>query len=612
MDYNKLCLKCMHETVSDGMCSFCHSSTDFDQDPAFALPLNAILHGRYLVGAVLGHGGFGITYIAYDLKENRRVAIKEYMPDGLSTRIPGTTEMTVHTNKDDYEYGLNKFLEEARIIYKYQHNPSIISVHALFEENRTAYYVMEYLEGCDLRTYISLKGGRLPWQEGIRLLLPVCDALRELHKQNIIHRDVSPDNIYICKNGNVKLLDFGAARMALGNKSQSLSIILKRGYAPEEQYRSHGNQGPHTDVYALAGTLYHTITGRTPPEAPQRVFRDELVPPSMYCPDLLPYVNMAILKALSVKAEDRFPDMASFKAALTNSLPVRTNQSESAYKAWSKDVQGSRPSEAADLGRRLGAALIDGLIIGFIFWFIILAVIGEVYLGTFFLLLYIFSIAYSGLLESSEMRATIGKRVMGIIVTDSAGQRLSLGKAVSRNALKFSGSLISMFAPALGGGVAVADAAVCLFSNEKLAGHDMLTKTRVLKAALAYTPGSLNHAVPVNGKRSPAITGILGSAGYYDGVFFPLTDKKVILGRNPASCNIIFPEGTIGVSRIHCEITLDASNNQVHLKDLGSSQGTFTKVCRLYKDQETVLSAGESFTIGENNTFEIIADKGAL
>ncbi len=622
MDINKLCLKCMQEYISNGRCTSCQTMVGFTQEPVFALPPNTILHGRYLVGAVLGHGGFGITYVAYDLKMNQRVAIKEYMPDGLSTRIPGTTEMTVHTNQEHYHYGLNKFLEEARIIYKYNEDSNIISVSALFEENRTAYYVMEYLDGCDLKRYIVSKGGKLPWSEASSLLFPVFDALEKIHRQSIVHRDISPDNIYVCKNGKVKLLDFGAARVALKGKSQSLSIILKRGFAPEEQYRSHGKQGPFTDIYALAGTLYYCLTGVIPPEATQRMYQDDLIPPSELCQGLPQHVNRAIVKALSVKADNRYQTIGEFRAALKGEHSVGKFSGVTDSKPIA--MQRTSPSNSyvkAALGKRLGALILDGILLGIVLYVFAWQLIGLQTISDYYLILFAFSTAYGSFCEASKWRATIGKRMLGLQVTDSNGNALSLDKALLRNAVKYSYGIISAWISiSLGGVISLANGAICLFGRDKLAGHDLLAKTMVTETnkqasfvAKERVYERNNNIIPEYGgigqKQGTAIiSGIEGVSGYYQNVFFPLSDKKVVFGRNPDYCNIVFPNALPGVSRIHCEISIEKNNLYIKLKDLGSSQGTFLEGGkRLDALQEVVLSAGQTFTIGENNTFRVKA-----
>ncbi len=622
MDFNRLCLKCMREGVIDGRCSFCQTLPGFTQEPVFALPVNTILHGRYLVGAVLGHGGFGITYVAYDLKMNQRVAIKEYMPDGLSTRIPGTTEMTVHTNKEDYNYGLNKFLEEARIIYKYNEDSNIISVSALFEENRTAYYIMEYLDGSDLKKHIASRGGKLGWTEASNLLFPVFDALDKIHSQSIIHRDISPDNIYVCKNGKVKLLDFGAARVALKGKSQSLSIILKRGFAPEEQYRSHGEQGPYTDVYALAGTLYYCLTGKIPPEATQRMYQDELIPPSELCQGLPPYVNMAIVKALSVKAENRYQAMSEFRAALKGGAHVAKQESITGSEPIAVQKANSSYSYIkANLGKRLGALILDGLLLGLVFYGFAGQLLEFETMSGYYLFIFIVSTAYGACCEASKWKATIGKRIMGLQVTDGNGHTLTFGKALLRNVVKYSNSLLSgLISIGVGGISSLANGAFCLMGSNKQAGHDLLAKTMVTVAHSHTSSGasegfyeSAENSISGNrgeGKQKGAtvISGVEGVSGYYRNVFFPLSDKKIILGRNPEYCNIVFPNGLPGISRVHCEISLEINNTVIKLKDLGSSQGTFLEGGRrLEAQQEVVLSAGQAFTIGDDNTFRVKA-----
>ena len=316
MNWDRLCLGCLREGLDGGECVFCHRKAGFIQQPPYALPAGTILHGRYLTGAVLGHGGFGITYLALDLADGRRTAVKEYLPGGLCTRKNGETQVNRLTDEEDFQYGLGQFLQEARMIYECRDTPGIIRVEKLFEENQTAYYIMEYLEGRDLKQYLKEKGGSLSFEETKKLLSPVGWALERVHRKGIVHRDISPDNIFLCSDGSVRLLDFGAARVSLMGKSQSVDVILKRGYAPEEQYRSHGRQGPWTDVYAFASTYYHCLTGRIPPEATQRVREDSLVLPEILCPELPVCAARALRKAMAVYAEDRYQSVGEFQAAL--------------------------------------------------------------------------------------------------------------------------------------------------------------------------------------------------------------------------------------------------------------------------------------------------------
>lgn len=186
---------------------------------------------------------------------------------------------------------------------------------------------MKYVEGITLKEHLASSGGRLPVEQAIKIIMPIMDALIEVHGVNILHRDISPDNIFINEKGQVILIDFGAARQAISDKGHSMSIILKPGYAPEEQYRSKGNQGPWTDIYALAATLYHLITGRQPPESLDRLTEDQLIPPSKLGITLKTAEEEALLKALAVRAKDRYQRMEDFQEALIGQLLTQSARS---------------------------------------------------------------------------------------------------------------------------------------------------------------------------------------------------------------------------------------------------------------------------------------------
>lgn len=245
-----LCYNCFQNRPAEsGACPHCGFDPAAARHYPLALPCGSILAGQYLVGRALGQGGFGITYAARDLKAQTSVAIKEYFPEGLAVRTAGTTRVLSGgpQQEESFAYGKGKFLEEARTLARFNEHPGIVSVRSYFEENGTGYFAMERLDGVSLLQYLRDAGGRLPWEAACDLLLPVFDALDTVHAAGIIHRDISPDNIFICREGSVKLLDFGAARYVFGEKSQSLSVILKHGYAPVEQYSRRGRQGPWTD-----------------------------------------------------------------------------------------------------------------------------------------------------------------------------------------------------------------------------------------------------------------------------------------------------------------------------------------------------------------------------
>lgn len=280
-----------------------------------------ILQGKYRIESSLGQGGFGITYLARDLNLEVNLAIKEYMPQDLATRLPGNSQVSIHSGnlREHYDDGLSKFLQEARTLARFESHPNIVSVRDYFEANQTAYFVMNYIEGITLKEFIRENGGKISVSQALGVFIPVLDALREVHTYEVLHRDISPDNIFMTSRGQIILIDFGAARQSVSNKGHSMSIILKPGYTPEEQYRSRGLQGPWTDLYALGATFYRSITGQMPVESLDRLAQDDLMPPSALGVAIDPWMEAALLRAMAVRAEDRFQTAADFQAALLGS-----------------------------------------------------------------------------------------------------------------------------------------------------------------------------------------------------------------------------------------------------------------------------------------------------
>ena len=314
---SSLCYNCFKEKP-EGLCPYC--GFDLEENVKkypVALRAGTILKERYLVGRVLGQGGFGITYLAYDQKLLSKVAVKEYMPGELAARSEdGRVVVRSAARREDVAYGRERFQEEARILAKFMGQPNIAGVTDYFDENDTSYFVMDYIDGISFKTYIANQGGKVSFQEALDVMIPVLRALTAVHREGLIHRDVTPDNIYITKDGNVKLLDFGSARYSLGDKSKSLDVILKVGYAPKEQYMRRGRQGPYTDVYSCAACLYAAITGFLPPESLERLDQDTLVSPSQKGVEIPLYLERAILKGLAVQPEDRFQTAEEFLNAI--------------------------------------------------------------------------------------------------------------------------------------------------------------------------------------------------------------------------------------------------------------------------------------------------------
>ena len=299
------------------------------------LAVNTILEGKYLVGPVLGQGGFGITYVGFDLNMELKIAIKEYFPVELvsrdTTTMHGDRVLSMSGEKSvTYQQGLKKYVAEAQNVSQFSEIPGVVSVKDFFYANETAYIVMEFIDGISLKDYLKEKGGSLTEEETLKIMKPVLEALVQVHKSGIIHRDISPDNIMLTfKDGkahkqieSVKLIDFGAARMTAKNDQKSLTIILKHGYAPEEQYRTHGEQGSWTDVYALCAVLYRMLTGETPVPAMDRMFKDELKPLKQCGAKVGANTAAAILKGLAVKKDDRIQSVQELMEALYDGKKV--------------------------------------------------------------------------------------------------------------------------------------------------------------------------------------------------------------------------------------------------------------------------------------------------
>lgn len=319
------CPNCFKEIENTIVCPHCGYDSKSDEGKyPLALKPGTILNGKYIVGRVLGQGGFGVTYIAQDYETKDRVAIKEYMPEEFATRTTGTYAVSVYSGdkQENFEFGKEKFLGEARTLAEFSGNKSICAVYRYFEENGTAYLVMEYIDGIGLDKYVKDKGGKLSIEETKKFLLPIMDALSLVHSKGIVHRDIAPDNIMITKDGTAKLIDFGAARYSIGEKTRSLDVILKHGFAPVEQYSRHGKQGSFTDVYALGATFYYLLTGKLPPDSIDRMGNDNIADPSALGAKLSIEEEDAIMKALSVDASGRFHTMAEFKDAFVGDTPV--------------------------------------------------------------------------------------------------------------------------------------------------------------------------------------------------------------------------------------------------------------------------------------------------
>ena len=311
----QLCEYCLNEWGGEP-CRFCGYDKRTFRKELGVLPPGSALMGKYIVGRVIGKGGFGITYLAYDITSNQKVALKEYYPISYSARDDDGCTVAVSRHEDSpiYYNGMKKFYEEASLVAKFNGNPNIVSVREFFYENDTAYFVMELLRGCSLKLYIDRHGCLTP-EQALYIADRVSNALMVAHSSNTLHRDIAPDNIMLCTNGNVKLIDFGAARQVTAEDQKSLSVILKQGFAPLEQYQVHGNQGPWTDIYSLGATLYYAVTKKCLEDPMTRLDSDEEFQSNPY--NVEPQLWDIIKRATSLRIEDRYRDAFELRSDLS-------------------------------------------------------------------------------------------------------------------------------------------------------------------------------------------------------------------------------------------------------------------------------------------------------
>lgn len=314
----RCCPYCMEPLIEETLCTRCGKDPDTYQPASHHFPPGTLLHDRYLLGRVLGEGGFGITYLGLDTELERRVAVKEYFPTAFVKRETSLTlAVTCYTGagQSHYEKGREQFLKEARTMAKLEDIPEIVRVLDFFQANNTAYIVMEFLEGETLKDRTA-RLGRIPAGDLIGLLRPVMGAMEAMHQAGIIHRDISPDNLMCLPDGRVKLMDFGCAKDIGGGRT--MTVTLKQGFAPLEQYTGHG-QGPWSDLYSLCATIYYCLTGRVPPAALERdkdQEPDPLIPPSQLGVNLTSRQEQALLKGMALRLQDRWQTIGELYGAL--------------------------------------------------------------------------------------------------------------------------------------------------------------------------------------------------------------------------------------------------------------------------------------------------------
>ena len=337
------CQHCMRNQERKGrFCIYCGKDLTTQNAP-HQLPVGTRLQDRYVVGAAIGQGGFGITYIGLDLRIRKKIAIKEYFPRGLVNRREGDTNISVTagTEKVYFEKEKKRFLQEAEILAQFSGERNIVGISDNFEEHNTVYIVMEFIDGIRLDDYLKQQG-KLPFGKLFRLFSPLIQSLSRVHSTGLIHRDISPQNIMVLPDETLILLDFGAARKYGDSKETSLSVILKHGYSPSEQYMSHGRQGPWTDVYALCATMYRMLTMVMPPTAVERMDSDRLEKPSKLGAEISPAEEEVLLHGMALDIGSRIQSMEELHREFE-----RASEKGKAYRYRGKNPQKKKKNLAA-------------------------------------------------------------------------------------------------------------------------------------------------------------------------------------------------------------------------------------------------------------------------
>ena len=354
------CAECFKEIADkNAKCTHCGFDNSKIKAVLGAIKSGRLIDERYYIGSVLGQGGFGITYKGLDIDLERVLAIKEYYPKNSVQR--SDDGFTVQpSDQEEFKKGLNYFTDEAKALAKFQGHPNIVSVQNYFRSNNTAYMVMEFMEGKTVREI--LRGGKtLPAPDSVKIILGVLEGLIACHKQNLIHRDLTQDNVYITTSSQVKILDFGSARQTKEGEDNEFTQILKESYAPIEQYQKSGAQGPYTDIYSVGATFYRLLTGKPPPDnATDRIIEDKLKRPSQINPNLVisEDVENVLMKAMAVRPNDRYQTVDSFKNDLMKAInnPNAKKAQTGAKASQVKPISETKPKQSSEVSNHQASA----------------------------------------------------------------------------------------------------------------------------------------------------------------------------------------------------------------------------------------------------------------
>ncbi len=332
-----LCPNCFDGNYLNGVCRRCGYQARFaSNNSGRGLAAGTLVKKKYIIGKILGEGGFGITYKAYDTDKRRICAVKEYAPNGMCRRAMDKRQIELLSPniEEPYLAGLRRFLEESQILSRLGQIPSVVNITDCFKENSTVYLVMEYLEGADLGQIVRASKSRLPVSEVTDIILQVAVSMDVIHtRTKIIHRDISPDNIYITKNRQVKLIDFGSAKQTVTGAQDGFSVVVKLRLSPPEQYSQDMVQGSFTDVYSLAATYYYALTGTNLPTAPDRLMGTNYVPLKQLNLGVPDSVSDAVDHALVLNVDQRTQTMQEFIRGIAPAVSTDKRPKYKSYEA---------------------------------------------------------------------------------------------------------------------------------------------------------------------------------------------------------------------------------------------------------------------------------------
>ena len=577
--------------VSDGVCRFCKKSIPKEL-PVGVLPPGIILKGQYLTGLFLGQGGFGITYRAIDLVNNRTVAIKEYYPAGMSwsSRAENSTRINIREQRD-FEYGLKHFRAEAEILHQLSDVPEVVRYIESFDENNTAYYVMELLEGQNLQEYLRTRGKNLSFYQAVDLLMPMILGLEKIHQRNTTHRDIKPSNIYICNDGNVRILDFGAASAEGSVYAESFMPIVSEGYSPPEQNtisHARGKQGPWSDVYATAGTIFRCVTGKRPPASSARQAGEEL----RFETGKLSRRQRSILeKNLSLTPENRCQSMLAFAQELLTGLEESEIEQQRNRYAELKEslpqapkleplkpptpvkppIPGTVKSQSPD--QKTTARQIAAFCLDMLFFQILPYAAGR--LAGIDPLPALLSGVLAGTLvcwkmTCSDMRGSPGELICGLKVRNEDNRHPEPRETLLYCLIR----LLWVMKPA---------DFVCYVLTQNLLSQKLSGCISVLKEDEQQEPEHKELVLQI-------------TEGLFAGDFVPIPSGRYTFGRYPDVCNLVFPMAYNVVSRVQCVLVVDAVNNIFITNQ--SSQGTTVDNRKLRGEESVRAQVGSEIAFG--------------